>query len=159
MSLPGSYVSGIRTHYNRKWKDNYTLKLYRFYKVICSEGVSVRTLTVALNIEEMVSFLSAKLCLCVSVCVCVPVCTCPAWIQMVHYWYRKHWMTELAVPAAQQPPEEHLLPHRLTWGGWMWTKDLFQAVSKVFSVLIVKQAVSALQGQELIDHFFQTFSA
>lgn len=50
----------------------------------------------------------------VCLCVCVAVCPCTAWIQMAHYGYRKHWMTALAVPAAQKPTEQHLLVHRLT---------------------------------------------
>lgn len=72
MSLPSFYVSGVRTHYNREWEDNYTLKLYLFFKVICSKGVSVRPLSVAWNIEKFVSFLSAKYC--VGVCVRVYLC-------------------------------------------------------------------------------------
>lgn len=65
MSLPSAYTSGIRAHYSRQWEDNYTLKLHLFFKVICSKGCFQSGLTVAKNIEEFVSFLSATYCVCV----------------------------------------------------------------------------------------------
>lgn len=61
----GPYVSDIRSYYNGEWEDNYSLKLYLSYKVICSKGVSVRPLTVARNIEEFVSLSTDEDCVCV----------------------------------------------------------------------------------------------
>lgn len=58
-------------------EDNYTLKVYLCYKVICSKGVSVKPVTVTWNCEELASFFKCKrlyLCLCMCVCTCVYLC-------------------------------------------------------------------------------------
>lgn len=69
MSLPGSYVSGIRTHYNSR---GITILSGSVFSI--ESFVAKVSLTVAWNIEEIVSFLSAKCCLCVFVFLRVPVC-------------------------------------------------------------------------------------
>lgn len=54
MLLPILYESDIRHHYSKEWADNYTLKLYLLYKVICDPGGSVRRRTMARHTDEFV---------------------------------------------------------------------------------------------------------